>query len=130
MRHKPVLLFAIVAAILLSPKISLSSNKMDGDKTIPIIIDPLPINPPDTPRNPVFNPFFAYYQTGSVFLGCNCNCGIVDVTFASSSGNYYFHEFFDTDEGSIIIPINGNSVHYTLTITTMDGIVFEGELLL
>ncbi len=39
----------------------------------------------------------------------------------------FFQTVFDTEEGSILIPISGNPGNYTLMLVMASGLVFEGE---
>lgn len=52
--------------------------------------------------------------------------GSVSVNLVSTAGDYYTVAF-DTEEGSLDIPISGNSGDYTLLLTTQSGIQFIGE---
>ena len=52
--------------------------------------------------------------------------GVVSVTLVSTAGDYYA-TYFDTEDGLILIPISGITGHYTLTLVTEGGLVFEGE---
>lgn len=93
---------------------------------IPILYKPDSFELPDTPRSPVYNPFYAFQGDCSVILGCLSPYGDVSVTLESSAGDDYY-TIFDTEDGQIIIPISGMSGHYTLTIVCAGGIVFGGE---
>lgn len=93
---------------------------------IPILYKPDSFELPDTPRSPVYNPFYAFQDDCSVILGCLSPYGDVSVTLESSAGDDYY-TIFDTEGGQIIIPISGMSGHYTLTIVCAGGIVFGGE---
>ena len=92
----------------------------------PVIIVQIPTEEPDTPRTPSFNPFFAYEDGSSVTLGSVGPYGDVAVTLVSTAGDYY-QTVFDTEDGQVIIPISGDAGHYTLTLVTERGLVFEGE---
>lgn len=90
-----------------------------------ILIAQRPLTPQGAPRTTVPNPFFATQETSFVLLGSYFECGIVTVTLVSTAGDYYTTDF-DTEDGQIIIPISGDSGHYTLTLVTERGLVFEG----
>lgn len=93
---------------------------------IPILYKPDSFELPDTPRSPVYNPFYAFQDDCSVILGCLSPYGDVSVALESSAGDDYY-TVFDTEDGQIIIPISGMIGHYTLTIVCAGGIVFGGE---
>ena len=52
--------------------------------------------------------------------------GEVDVFLVSTAGDYY-STVFDTQDGSIILPISGDAGTYTINVTTPDGQEYEGE---
>lgn len=54
------------------------------------------------------------------------NIGEVDVLLVSTAGDYY-STVFDTQDGSIILPISGDAGTYTINVTTPDGQEYEGE---
>lgn len=91
-----------------------------------IVIEPSTSEQPDVPRTPSFNPFFAYEDGSSVTLGSVSPYGDVAVTLVSTAGDYY-QTVFDTEDGQVIIPISGDAGHYSLTLVTERGLVFEGE---
>lgn len=96
-----------------------------GDE--PIIIRPRPITSTGHgSRTPVYNPFFAQLENSTVFLGCAGPYGVVSVSLVSTAGDNYTI-FFDTEDGIILVPISGSTGHYTLTLVTEGGLVFEGE---
>lgn len=92
-----------------------------------IIISQIPTTP-DDPRSPASNPFIAELMEGinSVLLGATEIIGIVSVQITSTAGDNY-STYFDTSYGAILLPISGNSGHYTLTIITPSGIHYVGE---
>ena len=52
--------------------------------------------------------------------------GVVSVTLVSTAGDYY-QTFFDTEDVQLVVPISGETGHYTLTLVTERGLVFKGE---
>ncbi|MBR5736144.1 MAG: hypothetical protein IKX60_05085 [Bacteroidales bacterium] len=98
-------------------------KQTDGED---IIISQKPINPQGVPRTPIIIPFYAELESGYVLLGSFSSCGIVDVSLTSTAGDDY-STVFDTANGSIIIPISGNTGDYVLLITTPAGTEYIGE---
>lgn len=95
-----------------------------------IILYPIP-DAPGAPRTPVFNPFFAELIDGftSVLLRANDNVGTVCILITSTAGDNY-STYFDSSDGTILLPISGNTGHYTMTITVSGGTQFVGEFTL
>ncbi len=91
-----------------------------------IIITQIP-DAPDAPRTPVVCPFIAELMDGSdsVLLEATDTVGIVYVQISSTAGDNY-STYFDTSDGSIILPISGYTGYYTLTIN-FSGVQFVGE---
>lgn len=118
-----VCLLAVMALIARPMEAIAQSSQGDGTE---IIIQPTPLIPQGTPRAPVFNPFYAYWEGSCVSLGSTSSYGTVSVCIVSTAGDYVTTGF-DTDDGIILIPISGNTGHYILTIVTESGLVFEGE---
>lgn len=106
---------------------AIANNTMAAqmDQT-PILIRQQSTNQPSAPRTPAFNPFFAQLEDTHVLLGCTSPYGVVDVTLVSTAGDNYNTDF-DTEDWTIIIPVSGNTGHYTLTLLTESGTVFVGE---
>ena len=92
-----------------------------------ILIVPKP-SPEDKPRTNVPNPFIAELMDGSVtILLCVTNpCGTVSIHITSTAGDNY-STYFNTSDGSILLPISGNIGNYTLTITLSNGLQFVGD---
>ncbi len=109
---------------LLVPVGFLELSAYTSPGTIPII--PRPNAPVGAPRTPVYNPFFAQVEDNTIWLGCSSSYGSVDVELVSTAGDYSL-TVFDTDDGLIMIPISGDSGHYTLTLTSESGMTFVGE---
>lgn len=97
-----------------------------GDEQHDILICPKTDSSSGAPRSPAYNPFFAYEDGTCVTLGSMSPYGVVSVTLVSTAGDYY-QTFFDTEDLQIVIPISGSTGHYTLTLVTERGLVFEGE---
>lgn len=91
-----------------------------------ILIEQRPAIPVGAPRTPVSNPFYATQEASYILLGSYSDYGVVSVSVISTAGDYFFTDF-DTEGGTIILPISGLSGHYTLTIVCAGGIVFGGE---
>lgn len=91
-----------------------------------IVIVRRPTTPPETPRTPEYNPFFAELMNGYVILGSSSAYGTVSVTLTSTVGDNY-STVFDTTDGAILLPVSGNAGYYTLTIITADGTHYVGE---
>ena len=91
-----------------------------------IIIRPQEGEHTGTPRGPVFNPFTAQLWDSYIVLNSNESCGDVEVTPTSTTGDF-FSTNFDTEEGSIIIPISGDTGYYVLNLVTEGGLIFDGE---
>ena len=91
----------------------------------PIVITPPEQNGPDGPRGPIFNPFTAFFQNNQIVLESSETCGLVAVEITSTTG-FYYSTVFDTEDGFIIIPINGQTGQYTLLLTTQNGLHFVG----
>lgn len=72
--------------------------------------------------------FLAEYNDvlNSVVLTCTSPCGDVAVTLASTAGDWY-QTVFDTLDGTILIPVSGDSGDYTLTLVSSDGTTYVGE---
>lgn len=91
-----------------------------------IIIVQKPTTPPEAPRMPAYNPFFAELMDGYVILGSSTVYGTVSVSLTSTAGDNYSTSF-DTSDGAILLPISGDAGLYTLQITTSGGLQFVGE---
>ena len=115
----------LMMALCLLGVFALESFAKQGEGTVLIIKQNIPQNP-NAPRTPVVNPFFAQLEDTYVLLGSTSPCGVVAVSLVSTSGDNYSANF-DTDDWTIIIPVSGNPGHYTLTLVTESGAVFEGE---
>lgn len=115
----------LMMALCLLGVFALESFAKHGEGTVLIIKQNIPQNP-NAPRSPVVNPFFAQLEDTYVLLGSTSPCGVVAVSLVSTSGDNYSANF-DTDDWTIIIPVSGNPGHYTLTLVTESGAVFEGE---
>ena len=62
-----------------------------------------------------------------IVLTCSVPCGVVTVTLESTAGDR-FQTDFNTTDGSITIPVSGDSGIYELTVSTSDKVVFVGTL--
>lgn len=91
-----------------------------------IIIKQRPDNPIGGPRSSSQTVFFASLEDYYVLLGSYTPCGDVDVTLSSTAGDFYT-SVFDSQNGTTILPISGNSGHYTITLITEQGQIFDGE---
>lgn len=82
--------------------------------------------PGGRPRSVEETQFFAIAADTFVQLYSVSSVGEVDVLLVSTAGDYYLTEF-DTQDGSIILPISGDTGTYTINVTTPDGQEYEGE---
>ena len=73
-------------------------------------------------------PFIATFYPNSSFVCVRSSspCGEVNLTLSSTAGDFY-QILFDTEDGSILVPISGNSGCYTIMLVTASGQVYEGE---
>ena len=79
------------------------------------------------PRMPAYNPFYAELTDLGVFLSADSDWSEATVTLSSIEGDYY-QTVFDTANGSILLPVNGNAGDsYWLTISVENGNEIEGE---
>lgn len=115
--------FCLVGCFASYPSYASLIKQTDGED---IILVPNPINPEGTPRTPANVPFYAELETANVLLGSYSYCGIVVVSLTSTSGDDY-STVFDTSNGTIYIPISGNTGDYVLLITTLSGVEYVGE---
>lgn len=115
--------FALCLTILMTSSNVIAQVPCYG---VPIDITYRPATSHNTPRMPAFNPFYAYLEEAFVSLGSTSSYGTVIVCITSTSGDYVTVSF-DTDEGSIVVPISGDAGHYILTITTENNLVYGGE---
>ena len=122
------LLLSVIGLLTVSMMLpsSLSAMRVQGDDPTLIVILPPATSPEGAPRSPAFNPFTAYLNGNAVVLNCSASYGNVAVTLVSTAGDNYT-TVFDTEDGSVIIPVSGLSGHYTLLITTASGSQFIGE---
>ena len=79
-------------------------------------------------RGDVQQLFIAEYDDllNRVDITCNEPCGNVYVTLISTAGDF-FQTIFDTENGTLLIPVSGDDGYYEFSITTPDGINFIGE---
>lgn len=111
------LLMALTSATTL-----LSKEAKDGET---IVISPIDTNATGIPRGPVFNPYTAYRLNNAVVLESDTSYGMVNVILVSTAGDYYT-TVFDTDSGSILIPVSGKSGDYSLMVADCFGAQFIG----
>lgn len=127
MKKIPLLLSVIgLITVSMMQPVSMSAMRVQGDDPTLIVILPPVISPEGAPRSPAFNPFTAYLNGDAVVLNCSAPYGDVAVTLVSTAGDYYT-TVFDTEDGSVIIPVSGLSGHYTLLLTIASGSQFMGE---
>ena len=114
--------FATLLMALTSATNLLSKGARDGET---IVISPIDNNASGIPRGPVFNPFTAYRLNNTVVLESDTSYGMVNVVLVSTAGDYYT-TVFDTEDGSVFIPISGDSGDYSILITDLSGTQFVG----
>ncbi len=122
------LLFCFLMAIDVPGAITNKSISASDDETT-IHIRQTSTGDLGSPRVPAYNPFYAELDDDVVLLGSVSGVGIVSVELASTTGDSY-STWFDTSDGSVIIPISGNPGDYTLLITMGSGVQFIGEFTL
>lgn len=105
------------------------TTAMNEDEPEIIVLQPEIGSPDDAPRGPIFNPFTAYLQNNQVVLESSENCGLVAVEITSTTG-FYSSTVFDTEDGSVIIPIDGQAGNYNVCLTTPSGLIFFGMFVL
>lgn len=118
----------ILMMALMTPGVSGVKYEAAKKRSEPIIIRQEPTDPIGAPRTPFFNPFIAELMDGNttVFLGATNACGTVFVQITSTAGDNY-STYFDSSDGSILLPISSNAGYYTLTIITPDGTHYVGK---
>ncbi len=122
---KTILSYIIVGALFCVSSLVFAEESHSACSGNDILIAQRPLTPQGAPRTTVPNPFFATQETRFVLLGSYFECGIVTVTLVSTAGDYYTTEF-DTEQGTIVLPISGEPGSYTLTLITESELVFEG----
>lgn len=129
MKHKIFFLALAAIASLFSDNLlsnATPSSSMDG---VVIILSNKSNVRPDSPRNPVDNPFYAELTGLGVLLVADSDWGDAEVTLSSIEGDYY-QTIFDMADGSILLPVSGDTGDsYTLTISVC-GLEFVGEFYL
>lgn len=123
---KTIIAYVIVGALFSVSNLVNAVESHSGCSGNDILIVQRPLAPQGAPRTTVPNPFFATQETNFVLLGSLFEYGVVSVTLISTAGDYY-QTVFDTEEGHVIIPISGDAGHYSLTLVTERGLVFEGD---
>ena len=116
----------LVGSFLCVPGSVSGTNSSSACSGNDILIEQRPVIPVGAPRTPVINPFYATQEATYVLLGSYSDYGVVSVSVISTAGDYYITDF-NTEDGTIVLPISGLSGHYTLTIVCAGGIVFGGE---
>lgn len=120
---------AAILSFLFCCAFSSNSLKENVSEGVRIIIRQKPTEGHDAPRSD-YNPFSAELLDYVVLLTVDSDLGDAEVTLSSVEGDCYY-TVFDTADGSIILPINGNiGDSYTITIVTFDNLIFEGEFYL
>ena len=124
---KKSVFLSILSYIVLVGNATLTSGQNSGsDDPKQIIIVQSSTIPPGSPRMPAYNPFYAELENGNVVLGSYSYCGTVEISLTSTVGDDY-STAFDTADGTIRIPISGNTGDYILLITMATGLEFIGE---
>lgn len=122
----PFLFGLITATFVFGSSLNCDTLSAVSKDSKTIIIVQKPTTPPEAPRVPAYNPFFAELMDGYVILGSSTVYGTVSVSLTSTAGDYYSTSF-DTSDGAILLPISGDAGLYTLQITTSGGLQFVGE---
>ena len=129
MRNKTFLLTLFVACSVfcLNSYAKVGILEKEGEQ---IVLNSKPVNPPERPRMPANNPFYAELTDFGVLLAADSDWGNATVTLSSLEGDYY-QTTFDMADGSILLPVNGNAGNsYIITIVLSGGLAFEGEFCL
>lgn len=130
MRKQIFILTLIVTGFMFSPISFAQDAPLTAKEGTQIIIRGKSVNPPERPRTPVYNPFYAELTQLGVMLVADSDWGEASVTLSSLEGDYY-QTTFDMADGTILLPVNGNDGDsYTLTISIESGLDFEGEFVL
>lgn len=124
--YKTILRILALCSLLLPFQGNCASRTLNSNDEHDITIVPSTNDPFGAPRAPAYNPFFAYEDGTCVTLGSMSPYGVVSVTLVSTAGDCY-QTFFDTEDVHLVIPISGETGHYTLTLVTERGLVFKGE---
>ena len=124
--YKTILRILALCSLLLPFQGNCASRTLNSNDEHDITIEPSTNDPFGAPRAPAYNPFFAYEDGTCVTLGSMSPYGVVSVTLVSTAGDYY-QTFFDTEDVQLVVPISGETGHYTLTLVTERGLVFKGE---
>lgn len=119
---------ALLTAAIMLIDANVCTSKMVEVQDGPIVIIPKPTHPEEEPRSPIYNPFSAFLEDDYVILNSSVSYGIIDVELVSTTGDFY-QTVFDTEDGSILVPISGNSGCYTITLITTSGQVYEGQFI-
>jgi len=126
-------LFIIVTVIFTMIGLNANQDYCRAEETIDgeiIRIRQLPNSQTDAPRSETTSPFFAELLDMGVLLFADTDWGDVGVTLSSIEGDYYY-TVFDTSDGAIVLPTNGDiGDSYTITIVTSGNLIFEGEFYL
>lgn len=127
MRHKTIFYTLVILISFLSSFTILKGNYSPDGTGTTIILRPRNNGQGNAPRS---QPFSAILYDYSVILSAASDLGSVNVTLSSAEGDYC-HTIFDTADGAILLPVNGNTGdNYTITIVTNDGIIYEGNFYL
>ena len=115
---------SLIALGVISMQEQMSASQQNGETIIIVQCPPTS----EGPRTQVPNPFVAVLMNGgtNVCLSATSPCGTVSGSITSTAGDNYT-TYFDTSDGSILLPISGNTGYYLLSITMADGIQFKGE---
>lgn len=131
-------LVTICAVLLTVTLMAMPKAGVIEDQTISISGDPVIIPiwengstvVEGTPRNvPPFSAEYYSLLSGVLLSSQDITLGNVSVTLSSTAGDWY-QTVFDTSNGSILLPVSGESGHYTLTLVTSGGTTYIGEFVL
>lgn len=128
MRNKIIILTLFVVCSIFCPY-SYAKIGILEKEGVRIVLSSKPVNPPEGPRMPAYNPFYAELTDLGVLLVSDSDWGDATVTLSSIEGDYY-QTTFEMSEGSILLPINGDAGDsYTLTIS-LGSLGYEGSFVL
>ena len=119
--------FATLVVLTSSLFATMSEAKRSFTQDEPIVIQWEVPEFEEGPRTTVFIPFYAeYIFGGNVSLSSLDSIGTVVVEISSTAGDYYC-TYFDTSDGSILLPVSGDPGYYLLRITVSSSVHYNGR---
>lgn len=128
MRNKIIILTLFVVCSIFCPY-SYAKIGILEKEGVRIVLSSKPVNPPEGPRMPAYNPFYAELTDLGVLLVSDSDWGESDVTLFSLEGDYY-QTTFDMANGSILLPINGTTGDRYTILVAVGSLEYEGSFVL